>query len=364
MNFFWQQLNKPIIGLAPMDGVTDPAFRYIVDKYGKPSILMTEFTNVEGINRGAHQLLRTFIHHETTTPTIAQVFGADPDSFYKVAFIVTEMGFDGIDINMGCPDKNITKHGGGAGLILQPKLAQAIVRSVKQGIKDWSEGRNIEEVGLPDIIVQWVKQYIINKKKEILRLDSRLHGKDENKKNNQRSLLPVSIKTRIGFENVITEEWMKHLLEVEPANISLHGRTFRQLYTGEANWDEIHKASKLIHSSGLGTTILGNGDVLSIEDAKIKSQTYGTDGVLIGRASFGNPWVFQGQTVDTVTRFKIAIEHCHVFEQLSPTLHFLSLRKHLGWYCKGFNDATTFRYDLMQVKNAKEAEEILSRFLG
>ena len=346
-------MQKPIIGLAPMDGVTDPAFRYIVDKYGKPSILMTEFTNVEGINRGAHQLLRTFIHHDTPTPTIAQVFGADPDSFYKVAFIVTEMGFDGIDINMGCPDKNIAKHGGGAGLILQPKLAQTIVKSVKQGIKDWSEGRTIEEVGLPEHIVEWVKNYNSSQKSKV----------ESQKLNEQRKKIPVSVKTRIGFEKSITEEWMKNLLEVEPANISLHGRTFRQLYTGEANWDEIEKASKLIHSSGLGTTILGNGDVLSIEDAKNKSQTYGTDGVLIGRASFGNPWIFQGETVDTTTRFKIAIEHCHVFEKLTPTLHFLSLRKHLGWYCKGFNDATTFRYDLMQVKNATEAEGILSRFL-
>src|SRR5687768_604936 len=112
---FWEHLKRPIIGLAPMDGVTDAAFRSIVDKYGKPDILFTEFTSVEGISYGAHQLLNAFIYHDTKTPTVAQIFGSNPDDFYKVAFVIAEMGFDGIDINMGCPDHHVAKKGGGAG---------------------------------------------------------------------------------------------------------------------------------------------------------------------------------------------------------------------------------------------------------
>ena len=129
---FWNTVQKPIIGLSPMDGVTDAAFRYIVDKYGAPSVLITEFTNVEGIVRGAVQLMSAFTYHKTNTPTVAQIFGIEEDAFYKTAFALCEMGFSGIDINMGCPDRHIAKKGGGAGLILQPQKAQRIIKNVKK----------------------------------------------------------------------------------------------------------------------------------------------------------------------------------------------------------------------------------------
>lgn len=146
---FWRGLKRPIVALAPMDGVTDAAFRYIVDIYGKPSILFTEFTSVEGIVRGAWQLLQSFIYHKTSTPTVAQIFGKEPEAFYKTAILLAEMGFDGIDINMGCPDKNVARHGGGAALILKPQLAKEIICSVKKGLHDWSEGKKVEDLQLP-----------------------------------------------------------------------------------------------------------------------------------------------------------------------------------------------------------------------
>lgn len=226
---FWKELSKPIVGLSPMDGVTDAAFRYIVDKYGKPDILFTEFTSAEGLERGAVSLLNAFVYHQTQTPTVAQIFGANPKSFYTAAFIISELGFDGIDINMGCPDKNVAKHGGGAGLILDPKRAQEIIIETKKGVTDWSEGRTMEDIHMHSNIMRWIKDY--QKAHNIIPT---------------RRILPISVKTRIGYDKVVTEDWIKSLLEVEPVNISIHGRTLKQLYSGKADWEEIGKAAEII----------------------------------------------------------------------------------------------------------------------
>lgn len=338
---FWDNLKTPIIGLAPMDGVTDAAFRYITDKYGSPDILFTEFTSVEGITRGADVLLQAFIHHTTTTPTVAQIFGVTPEAFYKVAFILAEMGFDGIDINMGCPDRNIAKQGGGAALILKPQLAQEIIRETLRGSHEWAEGKNITDIDLPPRIIEFVEHY----------------KEKHNLKNTERKMLPVSVKTRIGYDKIVTTEWISTLLETEPANISLHGRTLKQLYTGEANWEEIAKAAELVHKTR--TTILGNGDVKSITDARERIARYGTDGTLIGRAVFGNPWIFKETTVSASQKLEVALEHCRVFEAMTPELHFLSLRKHMAWYCKGFEHANIVRAQLMTTRTYDEVEKVI-----
>ncbi|MBI3620442.1 tRNA-dihydrouridine synthase [Candidatus Roizmanbacteria bacterium] len=334
---FWTKLKKPIIGLSPMDGVTDAAFRFVTDTYGHPAILFTEFTSVEGIVHGAGKLLSAFIHHKTATPTVAQVFGADPNGFYQVAFIVAELGFEGIDINMGCPDRSVAKKGGGAGLILQPKVAQEIVKKTRQGVEDWTNGKNIEEVKLPENIVAWVKQF----------------GQSPI----PRKILPISLKTRIGYDHIVTESWIKNLLEAAPVNISLHGRTLKQMYTGKADWEEIGKAAALCQATG--TTLLGNGDVKSIADAKEKIRTYNLDGVLIGRASFGNPWVFTGVEADYKKRLLVALEHCEALEKLIPDQPFITMRKHLAWYCRGFVGATAVRQKLVLVKNTEEVRQII-----
>ncbi len=337
---FWETLKKPIIGLSPMDGVTDAAFRFIVDKYGKPDILFTEFTSVEGITHGAHQLLEAFIHHVTPTPTVAQIFGSDPKAFYKVAFILGEMGFDGIDINMGCPDPHVAKKGGGAALILRPSLAQEIVRETRRGTQDWANGRKIGDTGLKNSVIDFVKDF-------------------QTKFSLQPTLreLPVSVKTRIGYDKIVTAEWIQQLLEVEPVNISLHGRTLKQLYSGNSDWEEIGKASLLTKKTA--TTLLGNGDIRSMEDALHKIKTYGVDGVLIGRAAFGNPWIFKNETATLEQKFSTALEHCAVFDELTPKAHFLSLRKHLAWYCKGFDGAAETRAKLLQINTLKDVEQIL-----
>lgn len=342
---FWHKKTKPFIGLSPMDGVTDAAFRYITDKYGKPDILFTEFTSVEGLARGASQLLTAFIHHKTDTPTVAQVFGATPQDFYKAAFMVAEMGFDGLDINMGCPDKNVAKKGGGAGLIRTPRLAQEIITQTKQALKDWHEGRNITDIGVTDEILTYIKNF------------QTAFDFQPSKR-----IIPVSVKTRIGYDKIVTEDWIKYLLETNPVAISIHGRTLKQLYSGLANWEEIGKAALIIKNTG--TLVLGNGDIKSLPEANQKIKDYSLDGVLIGRATFGNPWLFQNRDADTATKLKVAIEHAYIFQKLTPSAHFLSLRKHLAWYCRGFDNASDLRSQLIRVNSPQEVENIINSFLG
>lgn len=336
---FWKTLKTPIIAHSPMDGVTDAAYRFITDKYGKPSILVTEFTTVEGINHGATRLLQAFIHHKTETPTVAQLYGTSPEAFYNSTFVVCEMGFDGIDINMGCPAPGIAARGAGAGLIRTPKLAQEIIKTVKQATKDYSEGKTIQDTSLPKEIIKWLKNYT------------------HSPAGGSRKHIPVSVKTRIGYDEIVTEEWISTILEMEPAAITIHGRTLKQMYTGFANWEEIGKAAKLVKNTE--TKILGNGDVRTLDDAHKKIKEYRVDGVLIGRGTYGNPWVFQNHIPSKEEQIQTAMEHCEAFANLTPDGHFLSLRKHLAWYTKGIHGSNELRNKLMSVTNVEDVRKIL-----
>ena len=341
----WKSIKKPIIGQAPMDGISDAAFRYITDKYGHPSVLFTEFVSVEGINRGITPLLSAFIHHKTKTPTIAQLFGSNPKDFYNCAMIVAELGYDGLDINMGCPDRSVTKKGAGAALILEPIRAKEIVKWAKKGLRDWSEGRKIANLKISAKITDFIS--FIQKKYRL---------------SIKRRLLPVSIKTRIGYDKVVTLPWINHLVEAQPAVITLHGRTLQQLYHGKADWEEIGRAATL--TRGASIILLGNGDIKNIDDAKAKISKYKLGGVLIGRSSCGNPWVFQDKTPSCRQRLEVAVEHCQVFTKMLPDGHFLSLRKHLSWYCKYLKGAAKYRARLMRVKNMVEVNVIISEMLN
>src|SRR5437870_6799714 len=145
---FWQSLTRPIIGMAPMDGVTDATFRHTVAMYGKPDVSFTEFTHVHDVCRGPEFLLDSLIYHEAERPTVAQLYGKEPDLFYQAAHAVCELGFDGLDINMGCPSRNVASSGSGAGLIRTPDLAHTIMRAARQGILDWAAGQSLCEAGL------------------------------------------------------------------------------------------------------------------------------------------------------------------------------------------------------------------------
>jgi tRNA-dihydrouridine synthase B len=337
---FWENIKGPIVGLAPMDGVTDAAMRFITKKHGNPDVVFTEFVSAEGIRAGAVKLMRDFKYDKIESPVVAQLFGKDPNAFYLATLVVCALGFDGVDINMGCPARKVANRGEGAGLIETPKLAVEIIKETKKAVDDWVSGVSLEDKGVHKKIVD----YIVSVGES---------GVVERKK------IPVSVKTRVGYSKPVTEDWIKVLLSSEPAVISLHGRTLKQGYGGLADWKEIKKAAELCKKTD--TLLLGNGDIGSVEDGKKKIKKYGGDGFLVGRASFGNPWVFvknMGE-VEVKERLKVALEHAEKFEEYYPDDRFLAVRKHLSWYAKGFDDASELRRKLVVCNSASEVKKVL-----
>jgi len=342
MSNFWATLPKHFVGLSPMDGVSDHPFRHIQKKYGNPDVMYTEFTCVEGIAHGATRLLKDFMYDETQRPIVGQIYGHTPEDFRTVALIVCQLGFDGVDINMGCPARNVTHLGSGAALIRTPKLAQEIIKAVQDGVEDWYNGKSVEDTQLSDEIKASVSE------------------SSKASTHTKREKIPVSVKTRIGFDKPVIQEWISNLLEMQPATIAIHGRMLKQYYGGLADWEKIGEAKKL--ASSTDTLVIGNGDVKTLEQAKERMSAYGLDGVLIGRASMGNPWVFKGEDGTVEERFKVAIEHAELFEKTfgdHERYTFLPMRKHLGWYVKEFYGASEVRQKLVKANNAEEVREIL-----
>lgn len=349
---FWSTLPRPIIGLSPMDGVTDQPYRFITKKYGNPDVVVTEFTAASGLARNAMKLLKDFVYDESQRPVVAQIFGNEPDTFYVTTLMVCALGFDGLDINMGCPAKNVSHSGSGAALILTPKLAQELIAASQKAVEDWFNGYDITK--LP------VKAEMRN---EIIRLHEALPSKYQ-----ERRRIPVSVKTRIGYDHPVVEEWIPALLEMEPAVITLHGRTLKQLYSGEANWEEIAKAAEIIHKTQ--TLIIGNGDIHDAQTLFDRVKTAGVDGVLVGRATEGNPWLLKQMTAarngevipeppEKTEVIDVLLEHCEVFEQQGSDHGFMPMRKHLAWYIKGFPNASDFRTALVMSNNSSEVKKIL-----
>ena len=337
-----------------MDGVTDQPFRHIQKKYGKPMLMYTEFTNAEGLCLSNGRLLRDLLYDETQRPIIAQIFGKTPHFFHQAAIILCEIGFDGIDINMGCPSKNVASSGSGAGLIRTPHLAQEIVRATQRGVQDWLNGATVHDC--PDIKPRVAAQ--------ILAKRAALPPAYQ-----ERRPIPVSVKTRIGYDTPILETWLPYLLEVEPVAICIHGRTLAQAYAGAASWEQIGKAVEL--AKGTGILLLGNGDVLSLAQAQQRVDDYGVDGVLIGRATYGNPFFFdaaqpiQGEDVDPAYVRDIAhimVEHATLYEQSYvdyEKYYFHPMRKHFGWYARQMHGGKKLRIPLMQSNSAQEVAQIL-----
>ncbi|MCX6793883.1 MAG: tRNA-dihydrouridine synthase, partial [Candidatus Gottesmanbacteria bacterium] len=240
MKSFWQKLPKPILALAPMEDVTDTVFRCIVASCARPTVFFTEFTSVDGLfSRGREEVIHRFDYTENERPIIAQIWGNTPELFYKAAKLIAEMKFDGVDINAGCPQKNVTSHGGGACLIQDPPLMKEIINATREGA-----GR-----------------------------------------------LPVSVKTRLGYKK-ISFDWIQFLLEQNLDALIVHGRTAAELSKVPAHWDEIGKIVVLRNQMKKNTILLGNGDVTNYADALAKCGKYGTDGAMIGRGIFHNLWAF------------------------------------------------------------------------
>ena len=368
---FWNTLAQPIIGLAPMDGVTDAPCRTIHGLYGRPDIVLTEFTNVEGLWRGSDRIFRDFLYTSAERPVVAQIFGCKPDYFYKAAHVVCELGFDGVDINMGCPAAAVANKGGGAALIRVPETAKAIIRATQEGVRDWANGHTLEDLEMEPARIQRIRQ--MNEDRV------RIWGDTARI---ERRLLPVSVKTRLGYDSVIITDWVQELLELEPANISIHGRTLAQHYKGEADWDAIAAAAEIVRKTD--TLILGNGDIHSMYQAAQRIRTSGVNGVLIGRASYGNPWLFQKRETlkqllnadinptpedlpDVLPtreeRLYMALEHARVHAKLKGEEHFVELRKHMGWYLGHFPGAKRVRNELVRINSLADVEHIIQNAL-
>lgn len=359
------EYTKPIIGLSPMDAVTDSPFRFITAKYGKPDFMFTEFVHVMGICLAGDNLLHSFHYDEMQRPIIAQIYGKEPEYFYHAAKLMCHLGYDGVDINMGCPAKNVASSGSGAGLIRTPELAKEIVIATRQGVTDYFQTKKL--TGLKDRVIQH-----INETQWIQELISKNSNKDIS--NSPYSTpLPVSVKTRTGYDQPITEQWISSLCEVKPDWITIHGRTLKQMYTGYANWDEIKKGVDVAKSYGI--PVIANGDIKTSDDFAKVIETTGAKGALLGRTTFGNPWIFNEvrnsnsatslhtelpQKVSKEELFKVMIEHTQKFVELYPEPKaFVQMRKHLGWYISGLDNANELRSQLVRVSSLSDVEMIL-----
>ena len=359
-----------------MDGVSDAAFRLTVAEHGRPDVMFTEFTSVGDICRGPDLALASLRYHESERPIVAQLYGKDPDLYYQAAHVVCALGFDGLDINMGCPSHNVASSGSGAGLIRTPARAHDIMRAARQGIADWHAGQSLEQAGIKAT------------RANLIRMMNQQRGGPEEP---LRRLIPLSVKTRLGYDAIVVEDWVAHLLELRPAVISLHGRTLSQMYRGSADWDAIGRASELVHRSGISgqTLVLGNGDLQSLADVVSRVQASGVDGVLVGRGTLGSPWFFApkemaraacsaaavsretllrgmmaGSQISLAERFGVMVAHAQLFETVAGVQRFPSMRKHLGWYCKGFPHAAALRARMVRASSSVDVAQIVTDYLA
>src|SRR5215467_2110397 len=268
---------------------------------------------------------------------------------------------------MGCPAKTIANKGGGAALIRVPETAKAIIRATQQGVHDWANGQTLEDLEMDPERIRRIRQ--MNEERVRSWGDS---------PHIERRPLPVSVKTRLGYDSIVITDWVQELLELEPAVISIHGRTLVQHYKGEANWDAIAAAAEIVRKTD--TLIFGNGDIQSLYQAAQRIRNAGVQGVLIGRASFGNPWIFRNRellkqllnaginpTPDDLPdpmpsreeRLLMALEHARVHAKLKGEDHYIELRKHMGWYLGHFRGAKQIRSELVRINGLVDVEQII-----
>ena len=319
MESFWNRLPKPFLVMAPMADVTDAAFRALVARCGAPNVFWTEFVSADGLYHTReigklpdteNPLMRDLAKSAIERPIVAQIFSSKPEMISYATKLVSELGFDGVDLNMGCPDKSIEKQGCGSAMIKTPEVARAVIRAAKEA-----------------------------------------------------SALPVSVKTRVGYNAESLDEWLPVLLEAAPAAITLHLRTRKELSLVSANWELMKKAVALRDRINPAVLLIGNGDIQDKEDAETKIAESGCDGAMLGRALFGNPWVFAGRkSEDTPLAQKLAAltELAYAFEKLTPQKNFSILKKHIKAFVTGFDGAAELRAQLMQTETASELARVLT----
>ena len=320
---FWKDISKPVFALAPMEDVTDTVFREVVMSVSDPevlNVLYTEFTSTEGMahEQGRTKVMERIVVNESEikllqsrgTRLVAQIWGSDPAKFVTAARQVEAMGvFSGIDINMGCPVKKVIKNKSCSALINHPALAREIIQATRAGTQ-----------------------------------------------------LPVSVKTRLGFKTVITEDWIGNLLEASPAAIIIHGRTQKMMSYGQAMWDEIGKAVELRNRGGYSTVIIGNGDVSSYKDALDKIRNTGVDGVMVGTGVFKNPWIFNKleREISFEEKTDLLLYQVKLFESTwGKNKNFNVLKRFFKIYLNGFRGAVEWRDKLMHASDYSAVYELV-----
>ena len=300
-----------------MANVTDAAFRAIIAKYGKPDVFWTEFVSADGLalapEEGRKKLLKDLEYSKAEHPIVAQFFTSKTEHMKSAAKLARELGFDGVDINMGCPDRTIEKQGAGAQLMKDARLARELIRAAREGAGD----------------------------------------------------LPVSLKTRTGYNKPELDTWLPEVLKENPAVVTIHARTRKEMSKVPARWEFVKRAVEIRDKAGVDTLIFGNGDVKDLKEARERVKETGCDGVMLGRAIFGNPWLFKECEPTKEEKLKVLVEHTKLFEKLLGGIKsFAIMKKHFKAYVNGFEGAVDLRARLMETERGDEVEKLISEFLS
>lgn len=320
MNSFWQKLPRPFFALAPMADVTDPAYRKLIAETAKPDVTWTEFVSADGLfhtrekkgmQDAENPLVRDIAYSEGERPVVAQFFGSNPETMEYVSRLALARGFDGVDINTGCPDSSIEKQGAGAAHIKDPDRAVAVIKAALTG----TEGK-----------------------------------------------IPVSVKTRLGFNTYEYETWLPRLLDTGISALSIHMRTRKEMSKVAAHWELAPEIVALCRAHNPEVVLLGNGDLESLEDARVRAISAGFDGAMLGRAIFGNPWLFSGRALSEVSkeeRLQALLTLARYFEELRPAKHFAIMKKHFKAFVNGFDGAAELRARLMETNDREAMEQVI-----
>lgn len=312
---FWSELPRPFFILAPMEDVTDIVFRHVVSEAARPDVFFTEFTNTESFchPEGIHSVRGRLTFSEDEQPIIAHIWGDKPDHFREMSIGMAEMGFKGIDLNMGCPVANVAGKGKGSGLILRPERAAEIIQAAKAG------------------------------------------G------------LPVSVKTRLGYYDIEEwRDWLKHVFEQDIANLSIHLRTRKEMSKVDAHWELIEAIKNLRDEIAPNTLLTINGDIPDRKTGLELAEKYGIDGVMIGRGIFNNPFAFEKEPREHTSKELLDLLRLHLtlFDKYatSETRQFKSLRRFFKIYVRSMRGASELRHQLMSTETTDEVRALLDEF--
>ncbi|MCD8793367.1 tRNA-dihydrouridine synthase [Staphylococcus gallinarum] len=312
---FWRELPRPFFILAPMEDVTDIVFRHVVSEAARPDVFFTEFTNTESFchPEGVHSVRGRLTFSEDEQPMVAHIWGDKPEHFREMSIGMAEMGFKGIDLNMGCPVANVASKGKGSGLILRPETAAEIIQAAKSG------------------------------------------G------------LPVSVKTRLGYYDIEEwRDWLKHVFEQDIANLSIHLRTRKEMSKVDAHWELIAEIKKLRDEIAPNTLLTINGDIPDRKTGLELAEKYGIDGVMIGRGIFHNPYAFEKEPREHTSKELLGLLRLHLalFNKYSKDelRQYKPLRRFFKIYVRGMRGASELRHQLMQTQTTDEAIALLDEF--